>query len=58
MSLRAADEARDPGGAAPGAPLVPGVSPQVFGARDFARIAAMVRGEAGIVLGDHKRMLA
>ncbi|MCU0946665.1 MAG: protein-glutamate O-methyltransferase CheR [Porphyrobacter sp.] len=63
MSLRPADSAGDGArgvGAAGGVgdPLVPGVSPQVFGRRDFVRIADMVRAEAGIVLGDQKQMLA
>ena len=37
---------------------VPGVSPQVYSDKDFRRIAALVRSEAGIVLSDGKRMLA
>jgi len=37
---------------------VPGVSPEVFGTADFRRIAALAHDQAGIVLGDHKRMLA
>ena len=40
-----------------GEPIVPGVSPQVYGVADFDRIAALLRSEAGIVLSDQKRML-
>lgn len=40
------------------APLVPGVSPQVYGEGDFRRIAGMVHREAGIVLNAKKKMLA
>ncbi|MGY6550529.1 MAG: CheR family methyltransferase [Erythrobacter sp.] len=61
MTLRPADSgtAEGQGSAAAGAPaLVPGVSPQVFNARDFARIADLVHREAGIVLTEQKRMLA
>ena len=58
MSFRVADS----GGRRHGEPaepaLVPGVSPQIFGLRDFGRIADLVRREAGIVLGEQKRMLA
>lgn len=39
-------------------PIVPGVSPQLYSRADFARIAAMVHAEAGIVLGERKAMLA
>ncbi len=38
--------------------IVPGVSPQVYDQRDFERISQMIRREAGIVLGNNKRMLA
>ncbi|MEL7199260.1 MAG: protein-glutamate O-methyltransferase CheR [Pseudomonadota bacterium] len=38
--------------------IVPGVSPQVYSQADFIRIAALVRRDAGIVLGDRKQMLA
>lgn len=58
MTLRLADSAGSADAPPTGEPLVPGVSPQVFGPRDFATIAELVRREAGIVLGDHKRMLA
>jgi chemotaxis protein methyltransferase CheR len=54
MSLRASDS----GGARAETALVPGVSPQIFGPRDFVRIADLVRREAGIVLTEQKRMLA
>lgn len=37
--------------------LVPGVSPDIYGQADFARISQKVRSEAGIVLDDTKRML-
>ena len=36
---------------------VPGISPGVYGARDFQAVAAMVRAEAGIVLPQGKAML-
>ena len=36
---------------------VPGISPDVYGARDFQAVAAMVRAEAGIVLPPGKAML-
>ena len=36
---------------------VPGISPGVYGARDFQAVAAMVRAEAGIVLPPGKAML-
>lgn len=39
------------------ATLVPGVSPMVYGVKDFDRIATMMRRETGIVLGERKRML-
>ncbi|MGY6637453.1 MAG: CheR family methyltransferase [Erythrobacter sp.] len=58
MSLRPVDKGAPIGAAALGAAIVPGVSPQVFGIRDFARIAELVHREAGIVLTDQKRMLA
>lgn len=58
MSLRAVDKGGPPGAAPLGAAIVPGVSPQVFGIRDFARIAELVHREAGIVLSEQKRMLA
>ena len=38
--------------------LVPGVSPQVYDERDFARISQLIHREAGIVLEQNKRMLA
>ncbi|MEM7779733.1 MAG: CheR family methyltransferase [Pseudomonadota bacterium] len=38
--------------------FVPGISPQVYGKKDFQRICDMLRAEAGIVLNDKKRMLA
>lgn len=38
--------------------LIPGVSPMVYSHKDFARIADLIRREAGIVLSDRKRMLA
>lgn len=38
--------------------LVPGVSPEVYNAQDFERIAEFVRREAGIVLSEKKQMLA
>ncbi|WP_394730330.1 CheR family methyltransferase [Altererythrobacter sp. GH1-8] len=37
--------------------IIPGVSPQVYSADDFAHIAALAHREAGIVLDDSKRML-
>lgn len=58
MSLRAVDKGTGHGAAPLGAAIVPGVSPQVFGIKDFARIAQLVHREAGIVLSDQKRMLA
>lgn len=58
MSLRAVDKGAGHGAAPLGAAIVPGVSPQVFGIKDFARIAELVHREAGIVLTDQKRMLA
>ena len=42
----------------PGAPIVPGVSPQLYSKKDFERIARLVHEEAGIVLGERKAMLA
>ena len=36
---------------------VPGISPGIYGARDFETVAAMVRAEAGIVLPPGKAML-
>ena len=44
--------------APPDTPLVPGISPQVYRAADFKRIADLVRDEAGIVLNEKKQMLA
>lgn len=38
--------------------LIPGVSPDIYGAADFDRIAAMMRRETGVVLDERKRMLA
>jgi len=38
--------------------IVPGVSPQLYSRADFERIAAVVHGEAGIVLTERKAMLA
>lgn len=38
--------------------LVPGISPEVYNAKDFQRIADFVRREAGIVLSGKKQMLA
>lgn len=38
--------------------LIPGVSPAVYGAADFDRIATMMRRETGVVLDERKRMLA
>ena len=38
--------------------IVPGISPQVYDERDFARIAKLLHRESGIVLEDNKRMLA
>ena len=40
------------------AALIPGVSPAVYGAKDFARIAAMMARETRVVLDERKRMLA
>lgn len=40
------------------AALVPGVSPMVYSVKDFDRIAAMMRRESGVVLGERKQMLA
>jgi chemotaxis protein methyltransferase CheR len=40
------------------AALIPGVSPSIYGAADFARIAAMMRAETRVVLDERKRMLA
>ena len=40
------------------AAIIPGVSPQLYGASDFERIAHLVKIEAGIVLSDKKKMLA
>lgn len=58
MSLRTADHGGAAGSACAGPSLVPGISPQIYGAQDFARIADLVYREAGIVLGEQKRMLA
>ena len=48
-------------GTSDGAPgddgAVPGISPGVYGTRDFQAVAAMVRAEAGIVLPPGKAML-
>lgn len=41
-----------------GSSLIPGVSPAIYGAADFARIAQMMRRETGVVLDERKRMLA
>ncbi|MEE4155292.1 MAG: CheR family methyltransferase [Erythrobacter sp.] len=51
---------REPSAALAGArePLVPGISPQLYGRPEFERIAAMIHAEAGIVLGESKAMLA
>jgi chemotaxis protein methyltransferase CheR len=38
--------------------LIPGVSPAIYGASDFGRIAALMRRETGVVLDERKRMLA
>lgn len=38
--------------------MVPGVSPAIYGAGDFRRIADMIHAETGIVLSDRKQMLA
>lgn len=38
--------------------LIPGVSPSIYGAADFARIAAMMQAETRVVLDERKRMLA
>lgn len=38
--------------------VVPGVSPQLYKETDFARISALVKQEAGIVLNSKKKMLA
>ncbi|MFW5634735.1 MAG: CheR family methyltransferase [Erythrobacter sp.] len=45
-------------GEADDAMLVPGISPMVYSQADFLRIAELARIEAGIVLGERKRMLA
>ncbi|KPP96321.1 protein-glutamate O-methyltransferase CheR [Erythrobacter sp. HL-111] len=45
-------------GEAEDAMLVPGISPMVYSQADFLRIAELARIEAGIVLGERKRMLA
>lgn len=37
---------------------IPGVSPGIYSPADFRRIAALAHEQAGIVLGDHKRLLA
>lgn len=37
---------------------IPGVSPDVYGLADFQRISRLAHDVAGIVLGDHKQMLA
>jgi len=58
VSLRPVDKSGPPVAADLDAAIVPGVSPQVFNAADFARIAELVHREAGIVLTDQKRMLA
>lgn len=47
-----------PASSAQASSIVPGVSPQVYSQADFDRISDLVREEAGIVLGDGKRMLA
>ncbi len=41
-----------------GAALIPGVSPAIYCAADFERIATMMRRETGVVLDHRKRMLA
>ncbi len=57
MSCEAVNHEGPRSGGGTGA-IVPGVSPQLFNARDFARIADLVHREAGIVLTEQKRMLA
>ena len=37
---------------------IPGVSPAIYSPADFRRIAAIAHEKAGIVLGEHKRLLA
>jgi chemotaxis protein methyltransferase CheR len=40
-----------------GKACVPGISPDIYSVADFARVAQMIHAEAGIVVGDAKRML-
>ncbi|MXO71126.1 CheR family methyltransferase [Alteraurantiacibacter buctensis] len=46
-----------PGRAAGGEPCVPGISPDIYSVADFERVSRMIHAEAGIVIGDAKRML-
>ncbi len=39
-------------------PMVPGVSPAIYGEADFRRIAGLIHAETGIVLSERKKMLA
>ena len=57
MSKAAISGASSDWGGTSDAGAVPGISPGVYGARDFAAVAAMVRAEAGIVLPQGKAML-
>ena len=41
-----------------GSSLIPGVSPAIYSAADFARIAQMMQRETRVVLDERKRMLA
>lgn len=40
-----------------GKPCVPGISPDIYSVADFEQVARMIHAEAGIVVGDSKRML-
>jgi chemotaxis protein methyltransferase CheR len=39
-------------------PMVPGISPAIYGEGDFRRIADLIHAETGIVLSERKKMLA
>ncbi|MBU7575204.1 MAG: protein-glutamate O-methyltransferase CheR [Hydrogenophaga sp.] len=38
--------------------MVPGISPAIYGEKDFRRIAALIHARTGIVLSERKKMLA
>lgn len=53
----ATDDAERADPAARGKSCVPGISPDIYSMADFGRVARLIHAEAGIVVGDAKRML-